>query len=85
MASGNALLFGSAQVHYQNMDLDAECIVMNMDFAILDMSLNLKKLITKAAKALVTPFAPVLGPCRRQNAMIYAHHKRILRDFTTAA
>lgn len=56
-----------------------------MDFAILAMSLNLKKLIKKVAKALVASFAPVLRPSRHQNTMIYAHHKRILRDFATAA
>ena len=56
-----------------------------MDFAILAMSLNLKKLIKKAAKALVAPFAPVLGPCRRQITTPYVHHKRILNDFATAA
>ena len=35
MASGNALLFGAAKVHYQNMDLDAERIVMNMDSSLV--------------------------------------------------
>lgn len=56
-----------------------------MDFAILAMSLNLKRLIKKAAKALVAPFAPVSGSYRRQNTIPYVHHKRILNDFATAA
>lgn len=33
--SGNALLYGSAKVHYQNMDLDAEQITMNMDSSLV--------------------------------------------------
>lgn len=35
MASGNALLFGNAQVHYQNMDLSADRITMNMDSSLV--------------------------------------------------
>lgn len=34
-ASGNAFLYGSAKVHYQNMDLDAEKITMNMDSSLV--------------------------------------------------
>lgn len=34
-ASGNALLFGEAKVHYQNMDLEADAIIMNMDSSLV--------------------------------------------------
>lgn len=34
-ASGNALLFGNAKVHYQNMDLEADAITMNMDSSLV--------------------------------------------------
>lgn len=34
-ATGNALLFGSAKVHYQNMDLEADAITLNMDSSLV--------------------------------------------------
>lgn len=34
-ATGNALLYGSAKVHYQNMDLEADAITLNMDSSLV--------------------------------------------------
>lgn len=36
VVSGTALLYGSAKVHYQNMDLNAERITMNMDSSLVN-------------------------------------------------